>query len=121
MAFFVPPLEATTAVFFIEKIKEEMSAFTPEELNSPAYSGGRIGCCPENIEHSGGFVKLNPEYFDKSKPRTAIQIIILEVPSIAEDQATELYHTDEFSSFQAIRLAEILRSFKYAEWKKFFV
>lgn len=115
------PEEATTAVFFIEKIKEEMLAFSPEELNSPAYYGGRIGGCPENIEHAGAFVKLNPKYFDKNKPRTATQLIILEVPCIAtEVQETTLYRTDEFSSFQATRLTEILKSFKFAEWKRFF-
>jgi hypothetical protein len=115
------PSEAFASNFLIEKIKEEMSAFSSEELNSPAYYGGRIGGCPSTIEHTNAIVKLNSKYFDKDKPKTAIQLMILEIPYIFSEKSDDgYYNKDEYSSFQERKLIEILNGFKYSEWRKFF-
>ncbi len=103
----------------IDKVKGEMATMTPKELNSPAYQGDKFGGCPYQLEGARAITKLNKDYFDKSKPRTAIQLIILECSNIQQMENGEYFFTDEYSTPQAIKLAQILKSFKYSDFKKF--
>lgn len=108
--------------FFISKIREEMASFPEKELNAPAFTGDKLGGCPYKLESSQAraIVKLNPRYFDKAKPRTAAELIIISSFYIAPSDNTEFYPTNEYSSYQMTKLVEILKSLKYSELRKFF-
>ncbi|HOW30551.1 MAG TPA: hypothetical protein PLP88_03225 [Bacteroidales bacterium] len=61
--------------YVIEAIEKEKGAFTTEQLNGPAYfTTGNISGVTA-VENNSPLVRFNPDYFDKSLPRTSIQLI----------------------------------------------
>jgi hypothetical protein len=73
----------------LDMMVQDKAGFTPEQLQMPAYAGpnvAQIGC----EENAFKYVKLNLDYFDKSLPRTAVQIFTLQV----YDEA--LYEKNEY-------------------------
>jgi len=113
------PGQELASKMYIEKVKEEIAAMTEKELNSPAYQGDKFGACPYQLEGARAIVKLNKDYFDKTKPRTATQLIILECGIIQSQDNGDYYFTSEYSTPQAIWLAEILKSLKYSQFNRF--
>ncbi|MBN1534157.1 MAG: hypothetical protein JXA20_15910 [Spirochaetes bacterium] len=73
-----------TYTFFTKRIREEMASYGQKELNGPAYQGDKLGACPYRLEGARAIVKLNRNYFDMRKPRTAVQLIILESSCIQQ-------------------------------------
>ncbi|BDX38093.1 hypothetical protein CYCD_14480 [Tenuifilaceae bacterium CYCD] len=112
-------LDQTLYKIFVDKINEEKSTYTEAELNSPAYEGDKMCGCPYRLEGARAFVKLNKDYFDKTKPSTAIQLIIVEADCIQQMDDGELYYKSEDSSPQNIKMVEMLKEFNYADFKKF--
>ncbi len=112
------PEEAMVLDIYLKKIREEMASFSAEELNKPAYQSDKMGGSPEKFEGSQLLVKLNMDYFDKSKPRTAVQLIVLQCGNIGLQESGELYFTDENSSYPTIKMAELLKTLRYSEFKK---
>jgi len=103
---------------YLKKIREEMAAFSAEELNKPAYQSDKMGGSPVKIEGSQLLVKLNTAYFDSSKPRTAVQLIVLQCGNIGLQESGEFYFADEDSSYPTIKLAELLKTLRLSEFKK---
>jgi hypothetical protein len=59
----------------IDYIKNEKAAFSPEELNHPAYrDNSNISSITGNANENQ-YMQFNPDYFDNSLPRTDIQIL----------------------------------------------
>lgn len=114
------PSESLGNNFLIGKIKDEMASFSEQELNSPAYIGDKIGGCPYKLDNAKAIVKMNPQYFDKNKPRTATELIIISSFYISPQDNTDFYPTTEYSTYQAIKLTEILKSLNYSELRRFF-
>lgn len=71
------------AKYLNEFLEKEWAAIAPENLKSPAYFGGGIS----RVSDSSGFgdqknlfppiVKVNPEYWNKNLPKSAIQFVVL--------------------------------------------
>jgi len=67
--------EGNSAV--LDVIKQEKSKYTPEELKLPAYStSGRISRITDQ-KNDMPYMRFNPGYFDKTLPRTDIQLITI--------------------------------------------
>lgn len=111
--------DAMTVNFFINKVQEEMASYSQEELNSPAYQGDKMGACPYKLEGARAIVKLNKDYFDRSNPRTNIQLVIVESSCIGLTESNEYYFKNEYSSPQQVRLTEILKSLRFSEFRHF--
>jgi hypothetical protein len=62
-------------VYVVEEIEKEKRGFSTEQLNGPAYfTTGNISGVTA-VENISPLVRFNPDYFDKSLPRTSIQLI----------------------------------------------
>jgi hypothetical protein len=71
----------------IDALQRELAAMTPAERRSQAWRGRidekKIGAnffsqlVPAGSAEAGPLVTLNPEFFDKSKPRSAVQLITI--------------------------------------------
>lgn len=112
-------LDQTLYKMFVDKINEEKATYTEEELNSPAYEGNKMCGCPYRLEGARAFVKMNKDYFDKTKPNTAIQLIIVDANCIQQMDDGELYFKNEYSSPEDIKAVEMLKEFNYADFKRF--
>jgi len=75
--------------------------------------------CPYRLEGARAFVKMNKDYFDKTKPNTAIQLIIVDADCIQQMDYGELYFKNEYSSPEDIKAVEMLKEFNYTDFKKF--
>lgn len=80
----------------LKELKKEIGAFSDKELDGPAYAGH-----PTNIvfryssdKRNLPIMKLNPEYWDKSLPPSAIQLIVLYDPKASEDDMKK--HLEKF-------------------------
>jgi hypothetical protein len=59
----------------VEAVEKEKGVFSTEQLNGPAYfTTGNISGVTA-VENDSPLVRFNPDYFDKSLPRTSIQLI----------------------------------------------
>lgn len=112
-------LNQTLYKMFVDKINEEKATYTETELNSPAYEGDKMCGCPYRLEGARAFVKMNKDYFDKTKSNTAIQLIIVEADCIQQLDNGELYFKDEYSAPQNIKMTEMLKEFRYSDFKRF--
>lgn len=113
------PEEAEFNRLAINMLNSEIASFSSEELDSPAYQGDKMGGCPYKLEGARAIVKLNKDYFDNKKPRTAPQLIIIESGCIQLREDNDYYFKDENSTIQHLKLVEILRNLKYSEFKRF--
>jgi hypothetical protein len=67
----------------LDMVREEIKTFTPEQLKGLAYTfGGISGIGPQ--PNGDPVMRLNPDLFDRSLPKTAIQLITIEVPEDLE-------------------------------------
>jgi hypothetical protein len=104
----------------INKIKGEMRSYNQEELQSSAYLGDKFGGCAVKLdENAKMIVKLNPDYFEKNKSRTDIQLIILKSFNIALQSDGTPYSLGEYSTYEDIRIADILTGINYTELSHF--
>lgn len=78
------------------ELKKEIASLSEEELNGPAYAGH-----PSNIvfrqssdKRNLPIMRLNPEYWDKSLPPSAIQLMVFWNPEFSEQQMEE--HFERF-------------------------
>jgi hypothetical protein len=116
------PEEALALNQMSKILKDEMASFSAPELNSPAFRANNIGGSPSRTEggKENAIVKLNPAYFDAGKPHTSIQLIVIECENIQGSETGDYYFTDEYSSYSIIKLAELMKSLHYSEFKKLF-
>lgn len=75
--------------YALDYILNDKAGFTPEQLLLPAYTGDNISQIGYAINNMP-YVKINLDYFDKTLPRTAVQMITLRVDNEA------LYEKNEY-------------------------
>lgn len=74
------------AKYLNEFLEKEFAALSPANLKKPAYFGGgisRVSDSPDYDSQKNIFppiVKVNPEYWNKNLPKSAIQFIVLQMP-----------------------------------------
>lgn len=73
------------AKYMNEFMEKELTAISPAKLDSPAYFGGGITRVSDSSGMEGQdnifppIMKVNPEYWNKSLPKSAIQFIVLTI------------------------------------------
>lgn len=77
----------------LAELKKEIAAFTEEELNGPAYAGhpSNIVLTQSSNNRNLPIMRLNPEYWDKSLPPSAIQLMVFWNPNKTEQEIDEHY------------------------------
>lgn len=114
--------EAFSIDILVGRIKEEITSFSEDDLKKQAFIGANMGGspCGGESEYAKRIVKMNPDYFDKSKPRAAALLIIIKSGSIGVIGEGSFYAEYEFASFQSMKIIEILKSIDFTELKRFF-
>lgn len=89
----------------IEYIKNEKAAYSPEELYCPAYrDNSNISSITANSD-GDQYMQFNPEYFDKSIPRTYVQLLTVHT-------LTEAFTDNcEYKDVAHIRHCEFVKQF----------
>jgi hypothetical protein len=74
-------------------LKKEIDKLSAEELNSPAYDGNaELFVLNVNGKKNGlQIMRFNPEYWDRSLPRSAIQYMTLWYPQLSEAETEEYF------------------------------
>jgi hypothetical protein len=98
--------------FLLDLAQKEYAATSREELNKPAYNGG--GQPISGISSNNQFppiVRVNPEYWDKSLPKSAIQFIYFRMVNnkpYLESRTAEALKEDNSASYQLYRFEKSL-------------
>jgi len=94
-------------LYVIDAIKKEKAAYSPEELNLPAYRDNS-NISSITADASGNqYMQFNPHYFDKSLPRTNIQILTVHT-------LTEAFTDNcEYTDLAHIRHFEFVKQFDF--------
>jgi len=99
-----------------DMIKKEMESWSAADLGKPAYvnnTGETIsGFTPEKSEFTMALVKLNPEYFDRSKPRSATQLLSIST-TLNHDFREPIENGDPRFNDNDMRVYEFLKSFDF--------
>lgn len=75
----------TTAKFMNDYLEKEIAAISPANMKKPAYFGGGISRVSDSPDYDSQknicppIVKVNPEYWNKDLPKSAIQFIVLQM------------------------------------------
>jgi hypothetical protein len=81
-----------------DMILKEKEQFTPDQLNQPAYNGYNPISLIGWEKNDRPYMRFNPEYFDKSLPREAVQLITIH--ALADAYYGEcLYENFDYVSF----------------------
>jgi len=81
-------------VYVVEAIEKEKGVFSTEQLNGPAYfTTGNISGVTA-VENDSPLVRFNTEYFDKSLPRTSIQLIAVHTLTESFDRNCDDTHLE---------------------------
>jgi len=81
-------------VYVVEAIEKEKGVFSTEQLNGPAYfTTGNISGVTA-VENNSPLVRFNPDYFDKSLPRTSIQLIAVHTLTESFDRNCDDTHLE---------------------------
>ncbi len=98
-----PPATSTTSVY--DLLIKEYQAFSPEELNKPAFSGSQDGSISGIRADGEGspVMKFNPECWDRTLPPTAVQFISLEYkPASDEDLQQFIKRNDGLTDYVSL-------------------
>jgi len=102
--------------YVVEAIEKEKEVFSTEQLNGPAYyTTGNISGITA-VENDSPLVRFNPGYFDKSLPRTSVQLIAVHTLTEAyydnydcpSDHTAELRHCEFAKQLDANALKALL-------------
>jgi hypothetical protein len=79
--------------FILPYLKKEIAEFSEEELNAPAYSGHDTHMVLDvNGKNEGlQLMRFNPDYWDRSLPPSAIQLMTFWYPQMTDAQMEEYY------------------------------
>lgn len=99
----------------IDALKSEIASIPPEMMNMPAYINGNTvrpltQICSMDEDSTAALYKLNPEYFDLSLPRTAVQLITISIEGHADDP--------EWGGINAHRIWEFIQGMKGSDLRK---
>lgn len=93
----------------VDALKNEIAAIPPEIMNQPAYINGNTQrpltqICSMEEDSTTALYKINPNYFDPSLPRTAVQLITVSIEGHADDA--------EWGGVNAHRVWEFIQGLK---------
>lgn len=107
-------------VELLPTLKEEITKLTEAELNAMAYSGNEelfvLNVHPEledkERESGGQIMRFNPEYWDRTLPKSAIQFMTLYYPKFSQEQKEEHFINNGYPIFgdvimNSIRLEDL--------------
>lgn len=82
--------------FLLPQLKKEIAEFSEEELNAPAYFGHDTHfVLRANGKNEGQqLMRFNPEYWDKTLPPSAIQLMTFYYPQMTEAHLEESYRNN---------------------------
>lgn len=94
-------------VYLLPYLKAEIAKLTEGELNAPAFSGNEelfvLNVHPElgdkTNENGGQMMRFNPEYWDRSLPPTAIQLMTLYYPERSQAEKDEFFKYNGYPIF----------------------
>lgn len=94
--------------FVLDYVKKDYAAFTPQELDMTAYVGAQTNSSmilATSRPTDRTWMKLNPDYFDKSLPRSAVQLITIHTlqDALLPGQPQAYENTDYGFHFQYTR------------------
>lgn len=91
LAFYSLFQQAEIDRMMLDQLKKEVAELSPEELAAPAYSGHDSHFVLKvNGQRQGlQIMKFNPEYWDRSLPKSAIQFMTLWTSGYTEEQKAE--------------------------------
>jgi hypothetical protein len=80
-------------ILLLPYLKKEMDKLSAEELNAPAYDGNaELFVLNVNGKRKGlQIMRFNPEYWDRSLPRSAIQYMTFWYPQLSEAETEEYF------------------------------
>jgi hypothetical protein len=99
----------------IDALKSEIAAIPPEMMSQPSYINGNperplTGICSMEEDSTKALYKINPNYFDPSLPRTAVQLITISIEGHADDA--------DWGGINAHRVWEFLQGMKGSDLRK---
>lgn len=103
-------------------IKKELKDLPPEDQNKPAYynsefTGKLSQLSLEKTPGTTAIVKLNPAYFDVSKPRTAFQLLVIELGFAAYDYTEPILKNDERYGNNQVQLYNFFSKFDFSRFQ----
>jgi len=99
----------------LDVIKNEIAGIPAEMMSQPAYINGNnlrplTGICTMEEDSTSALYKINPEYFDASLPRTAVQLITISIEGHADDA--------DWGETSAHRVWEFIQGLKGSDLRK---
>jgi len=106
----------------VDNIQKELKNLQSEDQNKPAYFASQFGENLSNLSLSKGegnsaIVKLNPDYFDKSKQRTAIQLLVVKVGFHSYIYDEPILKIDERNSNNQVQLYDFFAHFDFKRFQ----
>lgn len=104
----------------IAKINDEMATLSEKQKKSPAWIGNKYGAWHESTgPDSRPLVRLNPDYFDNTKVRLSVQLIVLESDLIGSSAKNNPYMVDSQHIYESEKTIKILQKMDFSGLLKF--
>lgn len=99
----------------LDAFKKEIADIPSELMSQNAYTNGNplrplTGICTMEEDSTSAIYKINPNYFDPSLPRTAVQLITISIEGHADDP--------DWGGISAHRVWEFIQGMKGSDLKK---
>lgn len=109
--------------YALDFAKRDYAAFTPEELNMPAYVGAQTNTSmilATTHPTDRQWMRINPDYFDKTLPRNALQLITIHTlqDAVIQELAPPTDNTDYGYHFRYTRLLNLTEMAKLLDIPK---
>lgn len=95
---------------FLDMLLKEKEKFSEEDLRKPAYNGENPVSQITVKPNERPYMRKNPDYFDKTLPRTAVQLITINVNSDLLDKNFDPKHYLKAETYM-----DILRYYEYCK------
>ena len=99
----------------LDAFKKEIADIPAEWMSQPAYTNGNAtrpltGICSMEEDSTSALYKINPNYFNPSLPRTAVQLITISIEGHADDA--------DWGGVNAHRIWELIQGLKGSDLRK---
>ena len=95
---------------FLDMLNAEKAHFSAEQLLLPAYNGENPASLITVIPNNRPYMRLNPDYFDKKLPRTAVQMITIKLNN---DIVVDRFNPKQYLNGE--HYMDILRFYEYSK------
>jgi hypothetical protein len=89
--------------YVIEAIEQEKGVFTPEQLEGPAYFTTDNISGVTAVKNNSPLVRFNPDYFDRSLPRTSIQLMAVHTLTESFDRNCDDTHLGDLRHCEFVK------------------